>query len=184
MDNQRIIQSTPAIFSFKPWTKDDGITVEKVRAPNAGRRSGPPKMYWPHIWWLNHAVKGGVDCNERWFYTALIIHRVDCSVAESHSNYPGAPSFYSYVMLRKTVSCYQSHLHEFRSGIFSARRGAMFWNKCSLYSFCDWQLVIVGKDLEETKSMVKGTVQRKLTWVKSGINRQLMIWQPVAWYLF
>jgi hypothetical protein len=30
----------------------------------------------------------------------------------------------------------------------------------------------------------KGTVQRKLTWVKSGINRQLMICQSVAWYFF
>jgi hypothetical protein len=41
------------------------ITVEKVRAPNAGRRSGAPHMYWPHIWWLNQTVTRGVDCNER-----------------------------------------------------------------------------------------------------------------------
>jgi hypothetical protein len=52
------------------------ITVEKVRAPNAD-------MYWLHIWWLNQAVERGVDCNERWLYAALIIHCVDCSVAES-----------------------------------------------------------------------------------------------------
>jgi hypothetical protein len=31
---------------------------------------------------------------------------------------------------------------------------------------------------------LKGTVQRKLTWVKSGINRQLMICQSVPWYFF
>jgi hypothetical protein len=42
------------------------ITVEKkVRAPNASRRSGAPNMYWPHIWWLNQAVKRGIDCIER-----------------------------------------------------------------------------------------------------------------------
>jgi hypothetical protein len=43
------------------------ITVEKVRAPNAGRHSGAPYMYWPHIWWLNQAVTRGVDYarNER-----------------------------------------------------------------------------------------------------------------------
>jgi hypothetical protein len=40
-------------------------------------------MYWPHIWWLNQAVTRGVDCNERCLYVALIIHCVDCSVAES-----------------------------------------------------------------------------------------------------
>jgi hypothetical protein len=32
--------------------------------------------------------------------------------------------------------------------------------------------------------IVKGTVQRKLTWVKSGINRRLMIWAWAAWGLF
>jgi hypothetical protein len=31
------------------------ITVAKVRAPNADRRSGAPHMYWPHIWWLIQA---------------------------------------------------------------------------------------------------------------------------------
>jgi hypothetical protein len=41
------------------------ITVEKVRAPNAGRRSGAPQMFGPHIWWINQAVTIGVDCNER-----------------------------------------------------------------------------------------------------------------------
>jgi hypothetical protein len=41
------------------------ITEEKVRAPNAGSRSGVAHMYWPHIWWLNQAVTRGVDCNER-----------------------------------------------------------------------------------------------------------------------
>jgi hypothetical protein len=30
----------------------------------------------------------------------------------------------------------------------------------------------------------KGTVQRKLSWVKSGINRKLMIWAWAAWGLF
>jgi hypothetical protein len=29
-----------------------------------------------------------------------------------------------------------------------------------------------------------GTVQRKLTWVKSGIKRQLMMCQSVAWYFY
>jgi hypothetical protein len=81
--NQRVTQSTPAIFSFKSWTMDVVITVEKVRARNAGRRLGAPHMYWPHIWWLNQAVTRVVDCNERWLYAALIIHCVDCSVAES-----------------------------------------------------------------------------------------------------
>jgi hypothetical protein len=83
MDNQYIIQSTPAVFSFKSWTTDVVITVEKVRAPNAGRCSGAPNMYWPRIRWLNHAMKRGVDCNERCLYAALIIYCVDCSVAES-----------------------------------------------------------------------------------------------------
>jgi hypothetical protein len=32
--------------------------------------------------------------------------------------------------------------------------------------------------------MLKGTVQRKLTGVLSGINRQLMISQSVTWYFF
>jgi hypothetical protein len=54
-----------------------------VCAPNAGRRSGEPHMYWPHIWWLNQTVTRGVDCNERCLYAALIIYCVDCSVAES-----------------------------------------------------------------------------------------------------
>jgi hypothetical protein len=40
------------------------ITVGKVRAPSAGRRLGAPNMYWPHIWWLNHAVKREVDCSK------------------------------------------------------------------------------------------------------------------------
>jgi hypothetical protein len=31
---------------------------------------------------------------------------------------------------------------------------------------------------------IKGTAQRKLTWVKSGINRKLMIWAWAAWGLF
>jgi hypothetical protein len=60
------------------------ITVEKVRAPNAGTRLGATNMYWPHIWWLNQAVKRGVNCNERFLYAALIIHCVDCSEAESY----------------------------------------------------------------------------------------------------
>jgi hypothetical protein len=33
-------------------------------------------------------------------------------------------------------------------------------------------------------SLFKGTVQRKLTWVKSGINRKLIISSIVAGYLF
>jgi hypothetical protein len=56
MDNQRIIQSTPAIFSFKSWTTDIVLKVGKVLQPNADRRSGVPHMYWPHIWWLIQAV--------------------------------------------------------------------------------------------------------------------------------
>jgi hypothetical protein len=50
------------------------ITVVKVYAPNAGRRSGAPNIYWPHIWWLIQVVKRGVDCNERLLYAAFIIH--------------------------------------------------------------------------------------------------------------
>jgi hypothetical protein len=30
----------------------------------------------------------------------------------------------------------------------------------------------------------KGTVQRKLTWIKNGIIRKLMIWAWAAWGLF
>jgi hypothetical protein len=41
------------------------VTVEKVRAPNAGRRSGATHMHWPHIWWLIQAVLRGVDYIER-----------------------------------------------------------------------------------------------------------------------
>jgi hypothetical protein len=48
-------------------------------------------MYWPHIWWLNKAVTRGVDCNERLLYAALIIHCVDCSVAESIVHYKNVP---------------------------------------------------------------------------------------------
>jgi hypothetical protein len=33
-------------------------------------------------------------------------------------------------------------------------------------------------------SYLKGTVQRKLTWVKSGVNRKLVIWAWAAWGLF
>jgi hypothetical protein len=69
IDNQRIKQSTPAIFSFKPWTMDVVITVEKVRAPNA-------------------AVERGVDYNELWLYAALIIHYID-SVLRSWSRWRG-----------------------------------------------------------------------------------------------
>jgi hypothetical protein len=32
--------------------------------------------------------------------------------------------------------------------------------------------------------IIKGTVQWKLTWVKSGINRKLLIWAWAAWGLF
>jgi hypothetical protein len=86
MDNQRIIQSTLAIFSFKSWTPDVVITVEIVRAPNADRRSGAPHMYWPHIQYS--MVVNSSSVKRRWLYdalinAALIIHCVDCSVAES-----------------------------------------------------------------------------------------------------
>jgi hypothetical protein len=35
-----------------------------------------------------------------------------------------------------------------------------------------------------SQTFFKGNVQQKLTWVKSGINGQLMICHSVAWYLF
>jgi hypothetical protein len=54
-------------------------------------------MYWPHIWWLIHAVKRGVDCNERYLYTALIIRCVDCSVAET-KKFQSILFFYTFVM--------------------------------------------------------------------------------------
>jgi hypothetical protein len=60
------------------------ITVEKVRAPNAGRRSGVPNLYWPHILWLIQAVRRGVDCNERCINVALINQCIVGRVAESH----------------------------------------------------------------------------------------------------
>jgi hypothetical protein len=53
------------------------IIVEKMRAPNAGKRLGAQNMYWPRIRWLIQAVKRGVDCNERCIYAALIIHWID-----------------------------------------------------------------------------------------------------------
>jgi hypothetical protein len=37
---------------------------------------------------------------------------------------------------------------------------------------------------QETINYIKGTVQRKLTWVKSGIYRKLVIWAWAAWGLF
>jgi hypothetical protein len=43
-------------------------------------------MYWLHIWWLNHAVERGIDCNVRGLYALLIIHCVDCCAAESRIN--------------------------------------------------------------------------------------------------
>jgi hypothetical protein len=61
MDNQRIIKSTPAIFSLKSRTTDVVITVDKVRAPNAGRRSGALNMYWTHIWWKEALIVMSVD---------------------------------------------------------------------------------------------------------------------------
>jgi hypothetical protein len=84
MCNRRMIQSTPAIFLiFLSWTPDVVITVGKVRAPKAGRRSGAPNMVCPHIWWLIQTVKRGVDFNYRCTYSALVIHCFDCSEAES-----------------------------------------------------------------------------------------------------
>jgi hypothetical protein len=53
------------------------ITVEIVRAPNSGRRSGA------HVMPSYLVVKSCVDCSERWLCAALINHGVDCSVAES-----------------------------------------------------------------------------------------------------
>jgi hypothetical protein len=38
--------------------------------------------------------------------------------------------------------------------------------------------------LENGKKMFKGTVQRKLTWVLSGIHRKLMISSIVAGYFY
>jgi hypothetical protein len=37
---------------------------------------------------------------------------------------------------------------------------------------------------KKQKYIFTGTVQRKLAWVKSGINRKLMIWAWAAWGLF
>jgi hypothetical protein len=73
MDNQRIIQSTPAIFKFKSWTTDVVITVEKVSDKH---------VLASYLVVKSHS--GCVDCNERWLYSALIIHCVDFSVAESN----------------------------------------------------------------------------------------------------
>jgi hypothetical protein len=36
----------------------------------------------------------------------------------------------------------------------------------------------------ENAIIIKGTVQRKLTGVKSGINRKLIIWAWASWGLF
>jgi hypothetical protein len=68
MDNQRIIKSKPTIFILFIYNLNHGCCYYS---------SGAPNMHWPHNWWLNQAVKKGVDCNERSLYTALIIHCVD-----------------------------------------------------------------------------------------------------------
>jgi hypothetical protein len=52
------------------------FSVEKVLAPNAGRRSGAPNMYWPHIWWLKpilymHCLG---DITDFWASTVLQYH--------------------------------------------------------------------------------------------------------------
>jgi hypothetical protein len=109
MDDQSIIQSTPAIFSFTSWTTDVVITVEKVRAPNAGRRSGAPNMYWPHLWWLNQAVERGVDRNERWLYAALINHCVDYSVAESHFYVAQIPAALAPIILVQQANIFKTN---------------------------------------------------------------------------
>jgi hypothetical protein len=36
------------------------ISVETVRLPNVGKRSGEPIVYWPHGCWLIQAVERGV----------------------------------------------------------------------------------------------------------------------------
>jgi hypothetical protein len=41
-------------FLLSPEPTDVVITVEKVRPPNAGRRSGAPNMLNRPIKWLNH----------------------------------------------------------------------------------------------------------------------------------
>jgi hypothetical protein len=38
--------------------------------------------------------------------------------------------------------------------------------------------------VKQKQIIIKGTVQQKLAWVKSGINRRLMIWAWAAWGLF
>jgi hypothetical protein len=37
------------------------ITVEKVREPNVGRRSGAPNIYLPHVWWFVALIVMSVD---------------------------------------------------------------------------------------------------------------------------
>jgi hypothetical protein len=44
-----------------------------------------------------------------------------------------------------------------------------------------WTMV---DSVSEKLKYFKGTVQRKLAWVQSGINRQLIICQSVAWYFY
>jgi hypothetical protein len=81
MENQRIIHQHKQFFSFKSWTMDVVITVGKVRAPKAGRRSGAPNMY-VHI----SLIFGGyfklckealivmsVDYKLRWLSIAFIV---------------------------------------------------------------------------------------------------------------
>jgi hypothetical protein len=76
-------------------------------------------MYWSHIWWLIQTVERGVDCNERSLYAALIIHCVDCSVAESDSDKSTSSGMHSQILFLKSNRlrvCYW---------IFSSVRGVL-----------------------------------------------------------
>jgi hypothetical protein len=79
MDNQRIIQSTPAIFSFKSWTTDVVITAGKLCAPNADRLSGALTLYIIGLIFGGQITQGKdalivmrVDYTLRWLSIAVI----------------------------------------------------------------------------------------------------------------
>jgi hypothetical protein len=59
-----------------------------------------------------------------------------------------------------------------------------FEKRCHRAENCSNAIMSYRKNLRKHNDTFKGTVQRKLTWVKSGINRKLMIWTWAAWGLF
>jgi hypothetical protein len=66
MDNQRIIQSMPAIFSFKSWTIDVITNSRKSAHTERQQAFGNAKhVLATYLVAKSSIVEVGVDCNER-----------------------------------------------------------------------------------------------------------------------